>query len=243
MCRIPIPGAPFEKGTISICRLTYLKEEEKKARKGLGQEGWFKSQKQAALGWKNHILAKPNLPPDRFVEHEYYKNFDHVYPRGIDAKRNDKKEKDLETLRMLTGGADSLKNKGYRGKSEKAKKQREIDKEMQRLVAAGVSDRERRIILRNMGGGDDSIITAGNLQQHLNKKVKETAHERKGRYNKAHLGQFDFKPNDNRKDKIKKELGEKKYKNYDYNSYSSPKKEYAAYELFNRVDESNKELS
>jgi len=71
--RVPIPGAPFEAGTVSICRLVYLKEGEKQARRDLGQEGWFKAQKEASMAWTGHIHAKPNLPPDKYVEHEYYK--------------------------------------------------------------------------------------------------------------------------------------------------------------------------
>ena len=239
--RIPVPNAPFEKGTISICRLTYLKEEEKEARKKLGKESWFKAQKQAALNWKNHILAKPNLPPDRFVEHDYYKNFDHIYPKGIDAKRNDKREADLEAVRLLTGGAEDLKNKNYAGNTEAVKKQRAIDKEMQRLIAEGVSDRERIIFLRNMGGGTENYHTAGTIHEHLNRKVKMTSHERKEIYHKANLGKPDLKPNNKYAETVKADLAYKTYEKHDYNSYTNPREQLQPYQIFTKVEKSNKE--
>lgn len=43
--RIPIPGRPFQDGTISVCRLQYLKEEKRDERVAVGRAPWYKKQK------------------------------------------------------------------------------------------------------------------------------------------------------------------------------------------------------
>ncbi|GMI13383.1 hypothetical protein TrLO_g7965 [Triparma laevis f. longispina] len=185
--RIPIPGRPFQDGTISVCRLQYLKEEKREERVAVGRAPWYKKQKASNLNWKDHIHARVNLPPDQFVDHQYQLSFPHKYPSGIDASYNAKINKVKGMIKGFTGGT----MLSYRGLSEEEIRQREMDKKMQQMNLDGVDEKDRKIALRRAGGG--KILTSGDLDEELRGGPRRmTSSERQRKNSKAHVGQPKF---------------------------------------------------
>jgi len=179
--RVPVPGKNIQHGTISICRLKYLKEEMTNARKGHSNEDWYLRQKAAGLAWKDHVHAKVDLPPDKYVEEQYQEWFPHKYPHGIDAHYHEKQLKLDFVFNALGGGA----MVHYSGLSEEDKRQNEVDALMQKMAKQGKSEKDRHVALRMLGAGKQMTAderVAGNAAR------RETTRERTRKFSRAHTG-------------------------------------------------------
>ena len=189
--RIPIPGRKFQDGTISVCRLVYLKMEQVEERKKIGREGWYLKQKESAVSWKDHIHASVDLPPDKFVEGGYQSSFPHKYPSGIDSSYN-LKQKKLSNIFSALQGTVGVQ---YEGMTDSERRGDEVDREMQRMNLEGVGEKERRVRLRQMGvAGDGKANTVEEIRKKMDNvgKKRMSTRERQSVYGKANVGRPDF---------------------------------------------------
>ncbi len=180
--RIPLPGKPLQEGTISICRLQFLKEEETFERRKMGREYTYRLAKKSALDWNDHIHASVNLPPDKFVEREYQSSFPHKYPDGIDAMYNRKGQK-LDAILSSMAGKTIVK---YKGMTDEEHRQKQMDEKIQAMALEGKDSKDRKIALRLAGA--QKIMTSDQRTEQEKSPPKPTTMERKKRFSKAHIG-------------------------------------------------------
>jgi hypothetical protein len=181
--RTPVPGKNIQHGTISVCVLKFLKKEQIEERKSVSKEDWYLRQKSAALAWKDHVHAKVDLPPDKYVEEQYQEIFPHKYPNGIDANYHMKQDKLSNVFKALGGGL----MVGYKGMSEKEQRQKNVDNLMQKMSLEGSTEKDRKVAMMKLGAG--SSMTSDERMARQNEGPRRvTTRERQRTFSRAHTG-------------------------------------------------------